>query len=200
MTMLASKRIIVVMCTSAFLQACANTSPTEATAGASSAYVLNTSDTYVMHGDVQCVRTIGWTDGTVECQSSAPAPEPVEATVGTALVSYRARALFAFDSFDLSSDGRQQLDQLTAKLNSQDEITKIEIVGHTDSIGSESYNLVLSEQRAESVKAYLQQSLNNVSVISNGMGENAPVGDNKTEEGRQLNRRVDVQIAALQER
>jgi len=91
------------------------------------------------------------------------------------------------------------LDQLTSKLNRQDEITGIDIVGHADSRGSDSYNLTLSEQRADSVATYLQQSLKTVSVASNGMGESAPIADNTTDEGRRLNRRVDIKVAALRE-
>ena len=115
-------------------------------------------------------------------------------------MSFKGRALFEFDSFGLTIEGQQQLDQLVDKLNRQDQITAIDIVGRTDSRGTDSYNLTLSERRADSVKVFLQQSLQTVSVSSNGLGESAPIGDNATDEGRQLNRRVDVKIAALRER
>jgi len=93
--------------------------------------------------------------------------------------------------------GQAELDRLTAKLNAQDKIEAIEVVGHTDNLGSEQYNQKLSENRAEAVRQYLQRSLNNVTVNTSGMGEAVPVADNETESGRRLNRRVDVKIAAL---
>lgn len=182
------------------------------TAAFNSSYVQSSTDGIVKHSQAECVRTSTWdsANGKSEC-NDAPAvaakttPKPAKPTPppkvpGTALVTFNGRALFEFDSSALTAAGRGELDQLTAKLNEQDEITAIEIVGHADSIGSEAYNQKLSENRAESVKTYLQRSLRTVKVSSTGMGESAPVADNNTEAGRQLNRRVDVNIAAITEK
>ncbi len=74
--------------------------------------------------------------------------------------------------------------------------TVVRVEGHTDSTGSEEYNMNLSHQRANAVKALLiQQGIdeNRIEVI--GFGESMPIATNDTEAGRQLNRRVDIKIA-----
>jgi len=164
-----------------------------------SSYVMNEGSGIVTSGGKLCVRTSSWSSEeiVVECGGivAEPAPAP-----GSVLVGYNGRALFEFDSSILTGEGKVELDRLTAKLNTQDSIKSIEIVGHADSIGSDAYNQSLSEQRAESVKSYLQQSLRTVAVTASGLGESSPVADNNTETGRSLNRRVDVKIAAMVEK
>jgi outer membrane protein OmpA-like peptidoglycan-associated protein len=71
--------------------------------------------------------------------------------------------------------------------------SKGEVVGHTDSIGSESYNQALSERRAASVVSYLtRQGVSSAHLSSSGRGEYEPRESNVTEAGRALNRRVEV--------
>ena len=72
---------------------------------------------------------------------------------------------------------------------------RIELSGHTDSVGSDAANQKLSEARAESVRAYLIQkgiSIDKIEAV--GYGESSPVASNDTDEGRQLNRRVEFKI------
>ena len=71
----------------------------------------------------------------------------------------------------------------------------INIIGHTDSDGSEEYNQALSVRRAESVKDYLVSEDVNASIIDvSGEGESNPVASNATKEGRAQNRRVDIHV------
>jgi outer membrane protein OmpA-like peptidoglycan-associated protein len=73
---------------------------------------------------------------------------------------------------------------------------KLEIEGHTDSIGGEEYNQRLSEKRAASVRDYLvnsRVSINN--TVARGLGKSEPVADNKTAAGRKLNRRVEMIVS-----
>lgn len=73
--------------------------------------------------------------------------------------------------------------------------TVIDVVGHTDSVGSESYNMMLSRQRAESVVYYFASqgvAANRLAAI--GRGESEPRATNETEAGRQLNRRVEIYV------
>jgi outer membrane protein OmpA-like peptidoglycan-associated protein len=73
---------------------------------------------------------------------------------------------------------------------------KVEVEGHTDSVGSEDTNQVLSEKRAESVREYLiQQRVNPSSIVARGLGESQPVASNDTAAGRQLNRRVEMVVS-----
>lgn len=112
------------------------------------------------------------------------------------VVTFDSGLLFDFDSDALRRTTRENLAQLANTLKKYDE-TDVIIFGHTDSTGDPQYNRDLSERRAESVQDYLTS----LSVASNrlqpeGMGESDPVTTNDTEEGRQLNRRVEVTIKA----
>ena len=86
------------------------------------------------------------------------------------------------------------LDQVAATFNKYPE-SYIDIVGHTDSRGSNEYNQALSERRAASVRSYLgNRGVNTARLAAFGQGETAPVASNETAEGRQANRRVEMRI------
>lgn len=101
---------------------------------------------------------------------------------------------FGFEQAALSEEARAELDRFAEELKGQNENVYIEIQGHTDSSGPEEYNLLLGEERAESVRRYLSLEhdvpLHRMATIS--YGENAPVTDNSTREGRAQNRRVSL--------
>lgn len=76
--------------------------------------------------------------------------------------------------------------------------TLINITGHTDSTGTEAYNLNLSQRRATSVGQYLiSQGIDPTRIAAAGMGESQPIASNDTPEGRQQNRRVEIELAPL---
>jgi outer membrane protein OmpA-like peptidoglycan-associated protein len=76
--------------------------------------------------------------------------------------------------------------------------TVVEVAGHTDSTGSDSYNMQLSQRRANTVGEYLYtQGIMDQRIISVGMGEHHPIADNSTPEGRQLNRRVEITLVPV---
>jgi len=76
--------------------------------------------------------------------------------------------------------------------------TIIHVVGHTDSVGSESYNMQLSRERAQSVVDYfIQQSIASDRLVTSGRGEAEPRETNETEAGRQLNRRVEIYVKPI---
>lgn len=78
------------------------------------------------------------------------------------------------------------------------EKTTLQVVGHTDSVGDDASNQVLSEQRANSVKSYLSQNgVDSRRVTTLGMGESQPVASNSDQSGRQKNRRVELTIMPL---
>ena len=126
----------------------------------------------------------------------APAPEPVakEPIVTTATLG--GEALFDTNQSELNASSEQALADLVSQLEKFQEITSIEVVGHTDSTGDESYNQTLSEERATAVELFLKAAYPDVSITSRGLGESSPVATNSTSEGRQLNRRVEVQVTA----
>jgi outer membrane protein OmpA-like peptidoglycan-associated protein len=99
---------------------------------------------------------------------------------------------FGFDKSSISDTAKAALDEFAAPIVSNNENVYIEVQGHTDSVGSESYNEELGLERAEAVRRYLNMQhhipLHRMSVIS--YGETAPVTDNKSRDSRAQNRRV----------
>jgi OmpA-OmpF porin, OOP family len=120
----------------------------------------------------------------------APAPQPPAATK----VTYAADAFFDFDKAVLKPEGKAKLDDLVGKVQGIN-LEVIIAVGHTDSVGTDTYNQKLSVRRAEAVKAYLvSKGIEKNRVYTEGKGEKQPVADNKTAEGRAKNRRVEIEV------
>lgn len=120
---------------------------------------------------------------------AAPAPAPVPAKT-----TFSSDALFDFDKSDLKPEGKKNLDELIAKIKGVNLEVAI-AVGHTDSVGTEAYNLALSRRRADAVKAYLvSQGIPADRIRAEGKGESQPVASNATDEGRAKNRRVEIEV------
>lgn len=101
---------------------------------------------------------------------------------------------FDFNKSSLTPNARTLLDQVAEALRARPDI-EAEISGHTDSKGSEAYNQQLSVRRAQSVRQYLiDKGIDPVRLTTVGAGESSPVADNETEEGRELNRRVELTV------
>ncbi len=112
------------------------------------------------------------------------------------VVEFSSNILFGFDQADLSIEASENLNKLVTVLNTYPD-TNIELQGHTDSKGSESYNQNLSEKRAGTVSQYLaSQGINTLRLTIVGFGETMPKYDNETDEGRAQNRRVEFVITA----
>ena len=121
---------------------------------------------------------------------AAPAPQKPAASK----VTYAADAFFDFDKATLKPAGKAKLDDLVGKVKGIN-LEVIIAVGHTDSVGSDVYNQKLSVKRAESVKAYLvSKGIEKNRIYTEGKGEKQPVADNKTNEGRGKNRRVEIEV------
>ena len=104
---------------------------------------------------------------------------------------------FATDSSELNADFYAVLGSVAKVVNEFNQ-TVIEVAGHTDSRGSESYNQSLSERRATSVARYLEtRQIMAQRIITVGMGELRPVADNSTAAGQQANRRVELTLVPV---
>lgn len=103
---------------------------------------------------------------------------------------------FQFDSAKLTAADTAKLDTVATRLKQEAPGAQLRVSGHTDSVGKDAYNQKLSEKRAHSVVEYLIKSgVPRSSFVSvTGAGESHPVADNKTAEGRALNRRTEIQI------
>jgi outer membrane protein OmpA-like peptidoglycan-associated protein len=98
----------------------------------------------------------------------------------------------------LREESKKELDKLFEILSNSDIV--IELGGHTDSIGKEEANQMLSQERVNSVRTYLtNKGIKEARLVAVGYGEKLPVASNSSEEGRQLNRRVEVKILKLQQ-
>lgn len=99
---------------------------------------------------------------------------------------------FDFDKSSLTDEGARILDGAVQVLNSNPQV-RVEIVGHTDSVGSDEYNQGLSERRAEAVRSYLAgRGISDSRLSASGRGESQPAASNDTAEGRSQNRRVEL--------
>ena len=112
------------------------------------------------------------------------------------VVIFDSGLLFDFDSYALKNATRENLRDLAASMKKYDE-TEVRVLGHTDSVGSKSYNQNLSKQRANAVKDYLvSQGINSGRLAVEGYGETDPIATNETKEGMEQNRRVEMVIVA----
>ena len=106
---------------------------------------------------------------------------------------------FAFNSADLNAQFYPVLDKVAETLKEYDK-SVVEVAGHTDSVGSDTYNQTLSERRANSVADYLSgHGMTRTRMVTIGAGEGHPVASNDTEEGRADNRRVEITIVPVSE-
>jgi OmpA-OmpF porin, OOP family len=164
-----------------------------------------------------CWRAGYWTpaNATAECDpdlvpkpAAVPAPAPVAPAPAPAPVAkpeakpkpvaekitFAADVLFDFDKATIKPEGRSKLDDLAGKVKDVN-LEVVIAIGHTDSIGADAYNQRLSVRRAESVKAYLvSRGIEPNRVYTEGKGEKQPIASNKTKDGRQKNRRVEIEV------
>ena len=114
------------------------------------------------------------------------------------LITLDSEVLFDVDKYDVRvhPEAEEVLKNLAIVLKEMD-VKNFEIDGHTDSDGSEEYNQVLSEKRANSVKNFLVSQGVTAEITTKGYGESKPVASNDTAEGKQKNRRVEIIIPTI---
>ncbi|KJH87407.1 MULTISPECIES: OmpA family protein [Pseudomonas] len=130
------------------------------------------------------------------CPPPAPAPmaeEPVVVKEETIVVR---DVHFEFNKATLTSTDKEVLNTIATRLKQETSTAQLSVTGHTDSVGSDAYNQKLSEKRANAVVQYLIDSgVPRASFVSvSGAGESQPVADNKTADGRAMNRRTEIKI------
>ncbi len=104
---------------------------------------------------------------------------------------------FAVNSANLDPAFRTTLDKVASTLGEYEK-TYVDVLGHTDSTGTDAYNQTLSEQRASTVSSYLSgKGVQGARLASKGYGESQPRASNTTEEGRSSNRRVEIRLVPV---
>ena len=177
---------------------------------ASGAPVRNNSD--------QCWRNSAWTPATAhpDCDDAIKAPKSPErvaitltqlptmqmpapaARTASIKATFAADTFFDFDRAEIRAEGRAKLQELVAQLK-RFNLEVVIVVGHTDSVGTDAYNMKLGDRRAQAVKNFLvAQGLERSRIYTESKGEKQPVADNQTREGRAKNRRVEIEVIATQ--
>jgi OOP family OmpA-OmpF porin len=125
-------------------------------------------------------------------------PEQAVVSTGTyeasEKISFETETLFDFDKTALKKEGKQRLDFLAARL--MDGVVQVVVaLGHTDSLGTTTYNQLLSEKRAKAVADYLSnKGIPNEKIFTEGRGGSQPIASNSSEAGRAMNRRVEIEV------
>jgi OOP family OmpA-OmpF porin len=155
---------------------------------------LGTGWPEVDEGLVDQIDGAAWSYPLVSTVEALDGAKTVTTEEKTVTIDLQADVLFAFDRADLSPQAQATLTEIAQKLQTDGATGQVQVLGHTDSQGSDSYNLDLSQRRAQSVAAVLQPALagQSLTFAIDGRGEAEPVADNSTPEGQQLNRRVSV--------
>ncbi|MFH0258431.1 OmpA family protein [Vibrio rumoiensis] len=129
------------------------------------------------------------TAAVVAAQEPEPEPAVVEEPLPAATLS---KGAFEHNSVELTSDAKSSLDPVVTYLEQRPEIN-VAVIGYTDSTGAAEYNQKLSEKRAQKAADYLTENGIDESRINvEGKGEENPIADNSTAEGREQNRRIEI--------
>lgn len=159
-------------------------------------------------GAGNCLHTIWWQKGSTcgNKDSDAPKqkpvakaepkaePAPAPAKPQYAEFSLSSAAAFELSGSELSPEGQAEIKEFAAKLEGHD-VDKITVEGYTDNTGDAAFNQDLSEKRAKAVRDEMVKNGVDASLITViGHGENDPIADNSTREGRAKNRRVKVSV------
>lgn len=127
-----------------------------------------------------------------EAEASLKEHENTEEIVLDRIYPLTVSIYFAFDSYNLSDESKQKLREIFEKYTDGEDV-QVELIGHTDAIGTPQYNERLSINRAKAAEEYLLSSgLAEERVQTEGRGENEPAAPNETAEGRRQNRRVKI--------
>ncbi len=138
-------------------------------------------------------------DGIIDCEDRCPTEAGVASNDGCPAweTIEVPNVYFDFDKSFIREEGKEKLDELIEEIDDAKEY-EIEVGGHTDAIGTNEYNMGLSERRAQSVVKYLlSKGVTNAYVSSNYYGEEQPAVPNTSPANRQLNRRVEFETARI---
>ena len=189
------------------------------TAASPTGYAVDSAGSVVRTSYGECVHTSSWQASLaiMECEpklAAANQPEPEPEAEMAAMepepkrvkrrINLSSDAYFEFDSATLTEDGKRKLEQMARQIRNAEE-PSLRIVGHTDRIGPEDYNMKLSRDRAQAVRDYLvQQGVPEQVMSVTGRGEADPIERCEGLRGNALidclqpNRRTDVEFSAFE--
>lgn len=134
-------------------------------------------------------------DGVYDYKDQCPdTPQSFKVDANGCLLSKTLVLTFETRSYDIREESYPEVEEFATFMKENTQY-KAEIVGHTDSIGKKAYNMILSQGRANAVKeALVKEGIAVSRLKSRGRGELEPIADNRTKEGRQANRRIEVKL------
>jgi OOP family OmpA-OmpF porin len=135
----------------------------------------------------------GYYVGTHFCQiPEAPPPPPPPPPAPSRKIETLTGPSFDFNKATLTASGREHVDHAVQVMRTETALN-VTVEGHTDSVGSDAYNMKLSQRRADTVRDYMiSKGIASDRVTSEGFGETRPIASNDTAEGRAQNRRVEI--------
>ncbi len=165
-------------------------------------FVEDTRGKAVFDQQGECVRTTAVPKGT-PCPATPaakaeakPAPRPEKLTLA-------GETLFDFGKHTLRPEGKREIEKAVQDIRAKLQGLAVEqrqllVTGHTDSVGSDAFNMKLSQRRAQTVRDFMVDlGVDPKIITASGRGEAEPVASNATEQGRQQNRRVEIEFAAV---
>ncbi len=134
-------------------------------------------------------------DGVYDYKDQCPGtPQSFKVDTSGCPLSKKLMLTFEIRSYDIREESYSEVKEFAEFLKENPQY-KAEIVGHTDSVGKKSYNMTLSQGRANALrKALIKEGIAASRLKSRGRGELEPIADNRTKEGRQANRRIEVKL------
>lgn len=168
---------------------------------------VNSTGTPWRNGDgTLCWRDASWTPATAapNCDGwlapkPAAAAKPAPSKVTQKKITLQADTLFDFDKSTLKSEGVATLNKLASDIKKM-KLEVVIIVGYTDSVGTDAYNIALGQRRANAVKSFLTNAggVEATRVYTESKGKADPVASNATAEGRAKNRRAVIEVVGTQ--
>ena len=169
---------------------------------------VNSTGTPWRNGDgTLCWRDASWTpataapncDGWLAPKPAAAAKKPAASKVAQKKITLQADTLFDFDKSTLKSGGVATLGKIAKDIKTM-KLEVVIIVGYTDSVGSDAYNIALGQRRANAVKSFLTNDggVEATRVYTESKGKADPVASNATAEGRAKNRRAVIEVVGTQ--
>lgn len=124
-----------------------------------------------------------------------PPPGPPRVVLTDSNIQIGEKVQFEFGKSEILPVSYSLLDEVAQVLRDNPQIERVRVEGHTDAVGGHAFNLELSRQRAQAVKAYLvKQDIAKKRLVAQGYGPDQPLASNDTDEGRERNRRVEFNI------
>jgi outer membrane protein OmpA-like peptidoglycan-associated protein len=138
-------------------------------------------------------------EDTIAIPAVAPEP-PKRVEVKADRIEINEKIQFELDKAEIKEASHGLLNEIVDVLKEHVDIKKVDILGHTDSDGTDEYNQDLSDRRAKAVLQYLvNHGIEKKRLSAKGFGEGKPIADNETEEGKEKNRRVEFLITEREE-